>query len=664
MAYHAGLPVPGGFTGVDVFFVVSGFVITRMLRRELVASGRIRLGRFYLRRFKRLTPALAVAVSVTLLLSALLLSPFGPQQTVARTAIGTMLLSANATIARSGGGYFDDASATNPLLHAWSLSVEEQFYLVFPLLLYLGWTLSRRTRTLRPAILVGAIAGASFALAVLGSAPRAVSPTWLVGFYSPLSRAWEFGAGAVLGLTAAGGLRFSRPVSTSLGALGSALLVASLWLVTDDTPFPGTWTLLPVAGTLFLLIAGADPANPVSRLLSVRPLVAVGDGSYSIYLWHWPFVVFAAHLRPDDPAALAIATLFSLLPALASFRWVEQPLRERVLRSRREAAFLVAGTILVPIGLAGMLGLAARAAWWTSWPASARARSEDHAVVARGCNDAPFDPKRCSWNSDGSDGTVLLVGDSQAFSFADGVVAAASRLGMRTVVSSRSGCPFALVDTSGEKALDCRAWQREVLDYALTEPRPALVAIANRSSRYTRAKLGARRVLDGTGRPASPQAAPRLYEDGLDEVVGALRDAGIAVLVVQSIPEPGAPTLRANTSLLRRIAPAVRAPESFVAAPFRAGSARAAEVEARVAAAHPGTFLFDPIPRLCPDGSCPLTVDGRSVYLDSTHLTREGSLLLADSLAGAMGTALADRSRRGDPRSAADVPPVSSSPGR
>ena len=139
VAFHAGLPFPGGFVGVDVFFVISGFVITGMVLRERRATGRIRFGQFYLRRFKRLTPALALVVAVTVTASAAVLSPLGTQQTAAKTGIGAMLLAANVVIARTTGGYFDADAATNPLLHTWTLSVEEQFYLAFPALIALGW---------------------------------------------------------------------------------------------------------------------------------------------------------------------------------------------------------------------------------------------------------------------------------------------------------------------------------------------------------------------------------------------------------------------------------------------------------------------------------------------------------------------------------------------
>jgi peptidoglycan/LPS O-acetylase OafA/YrhL len=171
VAFHAGLPVPGGFAGVDIFFVISGFVIAGMIHREHSSTGRFRFGRFYLRRFKRLTPALALMVGVTMFISFFLLSPFGAQQTAAQTGVGAMLIGANFVIARATGGYFDAPAEANPLLHTWSLSVEEQFYLIFPAILLLGWVVSQRGGRRMAAVmaLVSTVALISFGLAVSGA---------------------------------------------------------------------------------------------------------------------------------------------------------------------------------------------------------------------------------------------------------------------------------------------------------------------------------------------------------------------------------------------------------------------------------------------------------------------------------------------------------------
>jgi len=191
--FHAGLPMPGGFVGVDVFFVISGFVIASMLRREWDRTGRIRLGNFYARRFRRLTPALAVMVSFVAVFAALTVSPFGTQQVTGQTGIGALLVSANVVIQRSTGNYFDAAADLNPLLNTWSLSVEEQFYLFFPVTILTFWMLARRFHRLRttPLVIVAVVGLVSFTLALatyFGPLSLPI-PGPFTGFYSPITRA-------------------------------------------------------------------------------------------------------------------------------------------------------------------------------------------------------------------------------------------------------------------------------------------------------------------------------------------------------------------------------------------------------------------------------------------------------------------------------------------
>jgi len=216
------------------------------------------------------------------------------------------------------------------------LSVEEQFYLAFPLILAFCWALSRKRRRFRHAtgLLVGLISVASFGLALIVlSRPAGANAEWLIGFYGPFSRAWEFAAGALLALSLTK-RRVSQGASSILGYLGLALMVTSLYAISESTPFPGPWTLLPVVAALALLIAGAHEATAVSRALSSRPLVKIGDWSYSIYLWHWPLIVFAKVLWPASHVAVICAALLSLVPALASYLLVETPIRRMSLASR------------------------------------------------------------------------------------------------------------------------------------------------------------------------------------------------------------------------------------------------------------------------------------------------------------------------------------------
>ena len=432
VAFHAGLPVPGGFVGVDVFFVISGFVITSMLRREWEATGRIRFRAFYVRRFKRLIPALALVVASTAIASALVLSPLGDQQTVAESGIGAMLLVANWVIAGNSGGYFDAPAAANPLLHTWTLSVEEQFYLVFPAILALGWFLARKSRPHNaPGVIVGLVAAASFGLALLGSA--GIFHSWLLGFYSPLTRAWEFALGALLALTAAKVTIKSRNMTLSLCLLGAAMFVGSLWLIGAGTPFPSAWTLLPVVATLLLLLGGTQQSNIVTRALSARPMVKIGDWSYSIYLWHWPLIVFAVLLWPAASHAPVVAAGLSLAPALASYVFLEQPIRSLRGLTTRRFALLVATVIVAPMLVAGAMGSVATHFWTPRYESADMpiANQGDIGQTAwfryMGKSSYPCTPSgiretalrwngflRCRQSKPGADPALALIGDSHA----------------------------------------------------------------------------------------------------------------------------------------------------------------------------------------------------------------------------------------------------------
>lgn len=366
VCFHAGLPVPGGFVGVDVFFVISGFVITAMLQREWNRTGRIGFAQFYLRRFKRLTPALALMLTVTTLITALVLSPLGTQQTAAKTAIGAILLAANVVIAQTTGGYFDAFADTNPLLNTWSLSIEEQFYLVFPALMAVGWTLARRRGTLRfsPIVLVSGVAMVSFALAMASSTAHTFrGSSWILGFYSPCTRAWEFAIGSLLAMVIGTRAARTRRTGTGFGVLGLGMLTSSLWLIDESTRFPGPFTLLPVIGTLLLLVAGTDQMAFSTRTLSTSPMVKIGDWSYSIYLWHWPLIVFADYLWPKNSLATPLAAALSLAPAVASYRWVEEPIRNLPRMNRARTAVLLTSISMPAIAIAGIVGLMATHFW-------------------------------------------------------------------------------------------------------------------------------------------------------------------------------------------------------------------------------------------------------------------------------------------------------------
>lgn len=354
LTFHAGLPIVGGFIGVDVFFVISGYVITNMLMREWSTNDSISLGRFWRRRFFRLSPALALVVAATFIASALLLLPL-QQQMAYQTGIGALFFVANIVIARNTGGYFDAPAETNPLLNTWSLSVEEQFYFVFPLFMVAALVLGRRFGRSRlfPYLAIGTIGGISFALTMASSALGIEAATW-VNFYSPVTRSWEFAVGALLALATQG----KRPprsgaarASRWTGGIGLAL---GALLINEATPFPGPWTLLPVVATALLLFGGSD-ASQRSRILAYPALVKIGDWSYSIYLWHWPVIVFLLALGVTDPWWLLTAALLSFIPAVLSYRFIESPIRTWEPKGSVKPVAAIAGVLGTPLLLVPIL---------------------------------------------------------------------------------------------------------------------------------------------------------------------------------------------------------------------------------------------------------------------------------------------------------------------
>ena len=415
LSFHAGLPVIGGFVGVDVFFVISGYVITTMLLREWHASGRISLARFWRRRFFRLTPALALTILVVFILTALILLPL-QQQVAYQTGIGALFFVANIVIARNTGGYFDAPAEQNPLLNTWSLSVEEQFYLLFPVLLAGALLLVRKTTRLKwlPSISVIAITAISIGVMLWGLSPSGIGATWL-NFYSPLTRSWEFAIGSILAILTWGKTPVSQRLGLVLRVIGGTGLVLSAFLIDASTAFPSQWTFLPVLATASLLLGGATRSNASRRLLENPFLVKVGDWSYSIYLWHWPLIVFAVALGLESPLWLLVVALLSFIPAVLSYRFVETPLRHwSPTRPKRllvaALAIIATPVVLVPLLTAvatpsprfeGTVGTSyLETIWATSIPCD--------------LGEGPDDGSRCFQSRGDRPISAIVVGDSHA----------------------------------------------------------------------------------------------------------------------------------------------------------------------------------------------------------------------------------------------------------
>lgn len=298
---------------------------------------------------------------------------------------------------------------------------------------------------------------------------------------------------------------------------------------------------------------------------------------------------------------------------MASFRLIEAPLRSRSGWTAPRRRFTVVALILLPLLAGGTLAACAATGWnrdWTGVTAQA-----DHIAYAE-YTDAAFTPAACTWPVTNSRGTILLVGDSQAYSYADGVVAAANSLGYDVVVSSISGCPFGALAATGKHVVDCADWQKQVLDFAL-ETRPDVVMIANRSAGYRNTELGWRTIEDENGDKVTSTNAPALYEESLEPVVSAMTAAGIPVVLMQNIPSPPTPyemeSFAASTLFIQWVANDTV--DSFPTGAALDSAQKSRTVEAQIAADYPVT-LFDPFEYLCAGSECALGVDGYPMYLD------------------------------------------------
>ncbi len=502
--FHSGLPgLSGGFSGVDIFFVISGYLITSIIR-DGTSSGRFSYSYFYERRFRRIAPALVTVVAATTVVAFILLLPYELDQ-FARSAAAAVAMVSNIYFWRTGD-YFALASHSVPLLHSWSLGVEEQFYLLFPATLVFAQRIGKARLT------IAALAIGSFLLCVIAT-PRFQSAS----FYLLPTRGWELMIGAALAL---GMVSVPKRLDQAAGAAGLALSITAVVLLSESDPFPGWRALLPTLGAA--LIIASSPRTVVSRALSVAPLVYVGRISYSLYLWHWPVFVFLRHVNadPELSPALALAGIAALgVLSAATYRWIEQPARRGSTPFRRVLVPSIAASaailVLCAFAIAGR-GLEQRLPERVNLIASGHGA---HAPLARACSDIGFDAalERCRIGPAGP-AQVLLWGDSHAAAISEAVATAFDKPGV--VVSTGSCVPtLGTADTAHQPA-SCRAVNARTLQLAQTSPNITTVVL----SAYWAASEGS----SGQGVWASVQP-----------LVDRLNAAGKTVVVVAGVPDLG-----------------------------------------------------------------------------------------------------------------------------
>ncbi|MEU9804879.1 acyltransferase family protein [Mycobacterium sp. NPDC050853] len=631
VAYHCGLPVSGGFVGVDVFFVISGFVITRLLLREADEDGNINLRRFYTRRVRRLLPALALLIVVVLPVTAVVQSPLGSMQVAARTAAAAALFVSNAVLFLEPSGYFAAPAAMNPFLHTWSLAVEEQFYLIFPGVMVLAAYVATRRRASRRRVtfaLLLVLSALSFLLAMHLTTTDGFpfhAHNAAFSFYSSPTRAWEFGMGALIALGEGRIQRWGRRAALPVAVLGAAGVTWAAVAITAADPFPGFNALIPVVGSGLLIIAGSiSSRQPISWVLSSVPMQWIGDLSYSWYLWHWPVIVFANNvLSTEYHWLLPCAGVLSLLPAWLSKRYVEDPIRT----GRKLADLRASRLVAVSVGLAVIVSAVTFGAAQIATPEirDARAQRAAHLDVGRGCiGNMPDEERtrlRCLWPEGGEVNarSVVLIGDSNAGQFAEALIPAATQQNRTTILATNAACPFVelVLDPAPPGCIDfVERWLR-----ALADVRPGLVVIASASSDYFLADQHVRFRLPHAEEWTEDDAGKgRLWQQGIAAVLQKLAVAHVPVVVVHTLPHFVNWDLYKCPGYEVWVSPS-RCGRSTGLAETQRQQNTATLAERRAANGLLGVSTVDLGPTICPDGVCRTNDGSRWVARDGGHIT-------------------------------------------
>jgi peptidoglycan/LPS O-acetylase OafA/YrhL len=591
----------GGFVGVDVFFVLSGYLITSLLSAELRSSSRLDLLAFYARRARRLLPACAVVLLATMLGAAML---YAPQQleSSGRAARAAALYVSNTFFDAAAADYFAPSVESNPFLHTWSLGVEEQFYLVWPWLLMAA--ANRRRRALW---VLGTVTALSLACCVYATRH---APTF--AFYELPARAWEFGAGGLLALVPCAAGRRAGHAARAGGIVGVAVILAVSALLRGGAGFPGWIAGVVVCGTLGILFAGAvSPQYGISRLLSSAPLQFLGARSYSWYLWHWPCVLFAGTLVPAAGSAGKVAAAaVGLCFASLTFRYVERPVRQSsYLRAHAGTALrLSAGALGLTLGAAWLLVVDSQRQTEDAGMQSVHlAESIPAGISLRDCvGQGPSTVvQTCVFGASGAAKTLVLFGDSHALQWFGAFRSVAAQQNWRLVTVLKVACPASYINPHHlEPGTDlCDEWRSRAID-TIISLRPAVVVVSS----YTGATL---RGIAGE-EPISTEE----LRAGTRRTLEALRPAIGTIVLLRDSPLP---PFSVPPCVARRVLHVLNAPSTCDFDASARNDAAFAAQKAAAAGLH-GVYLLDLSDLLCPHALCPAVVHGLIAYRDDNHL--------------------------------------------
>jgi peptidoglycan/LPS O-acetylase OafA/YrhL len=604
---HAEIPgFAGGFVGVDVFFVISGFLISRLLFAELATTGTIDLFAFWIKRARRLLPNALLTLACTAFLAAFVFTGYN-LDLLGRDIIWACIELSNFYFAARDVDYFRPDTMPSPVLHFWSLSVEEQFYFIWPILL-LGLACFQRDSVKAAGRVLAALWICSLAASII------LTPMdQPLAYFGTGTRFWQLATGALLALHWQAITALPSALRQALGLLGLAAIGVSLFSFTPAMDYPGAWGLLPSLGAAGLIVAGSAGGGPIQRLLSLNVLQWVGARSYSWYLWHWPLIVLPRGTYGNIAIIALLAIPASLVVASLAYRFVEEPVRRAkhlYMPSLRIAGATI-GAIVAVLTVWNMdIALTEQGREIRDRRiVMQKAHDEVHGHEASGCllNARETVQPGCLFGDTSARRRIVLFGDSHAAYWFNPLAAAAGQLGWRLNAWTKSSCPPSDIVSSRKQGSapnhPCFAWRKEVMAQLTGPDRPDVVILSSRVD-YT-----GRTMDPGTGRILAKSEADEAFRAGLDAVISRLVQAGIEVVVIRDIPRAfahfekcfiaGAPCDRPRSEAM-----AVSGVEVDVARSF-----------------DHGVMLADFTDAICEADACPTVRNGAIVYKDDNHLT-------------------------------------------
>ncbi|SCW46645.1 acyltransferase family protein [Pseudomonas sp. NFACC05-1] len=621
--------LPGGFTGVDIFFVISGYVISQSLSARANLSFVAYLADFYRRRFLRIVPALLSMLLVCGMLSAM----FVPQAWLSaqndRTGLAAFFGLSNFVLAWNTDTYFSPSTQLNPYTHTWTLAVEEQFYLVFPLIHFLWLRYRERSKlvwTLLPLLALVSLAYSAFE----------TRDHPLEAFYLLPSRFWELAAGAILfQMIATGRLAPTSPFVSQVALLGGLALVTSGLFLADERQFPFPWALITVSGTLLIIAAVAQETAPSSRLLRLlqsSPATYIGRLSYSLYLWHWPVLVLLRWTTGLELLVVQLAyPVIVMALAAASYHWVETPLRTGDSMFQRRA------WITITSGLCA-LALSWSGARWVSENPEAVSLSQTRDAYTWFSRRLPQRPASESINDSPLQGRQLFVfGDSHAAAYRTMLSLASRQLGIRVVEYERGGCPVASLIAPDPQGACAPAREKALRDIEARAKPGDIVFLASLRMPELAGREWARGEETVFNDVLAELTPGKMVEARIsaETVLRRLMAAEVRVLINAPMPLFKAPPYRCS-DWFNRMNPICT--PGFTITRDRLDQLRAAQMALldRLARQYSMLRIWDPLPLLCPGPTCSAYRDDKPIFRDGDHLSGHGNRLLAPSFMKAL----------------------------